>query len=929
MRNNLILFFSLLGILSFSQTKISGTVKNSADEKAIYNATVILEETGQRVLTDRIGYFQFTDVPEGIYTINIEMESYISVKEKIRLNGEKNHKMGDIFITYAPESSSLGVITLSADDLTSDENSISSSVSLLNSSQDAFLKTSAYEWGSFWFRPRGLNNENSQVLFNGFKMNKAHNGRVDYNNWGGLNDITRYPEESTFGINSTEHSFGDLGGLTYFDTRPSKRKTGSSLAYSLTNRSYRQRLIFTHNTGLMKNGWGFIASGSRRWANEGQIPGTFYDAWSYYIGIEKKLNSHHSIMFNTFGAPTKRAGNSPNTQEIFNLAGKNYNAYWGYQDERKRNERVKQVFEPVFQLSHNWNINLNNQLETSISYQTGSNKSSRLNTYNISNPSPLYYRNLPSYFYYYHTKNNNGILSPSDNEKYLSYIDSWKSDDSWRQINWNKLYYANLNQPDGHAIYYLANNTNDDDKLGFYSHLRSQLKDNVVLNAGVMTHSTKSHVYNEVKDLLGAKYAFNIDGYKDEGTSGNYNEGETDNKIKQGGIIEYNFNSSHNQYEAFANLGYKEDKLDLNFSGELGLTQMYREGLFNHYAYTNSKGKSETLNFTDLGVKINAVYKINGKNFILLNSAYQTKAPSFNSVFPLARYSNVSLPNVKSAKIHSTDISYILRSPRFSAKATGFYTFVRNETQTNFGYIELSTDRSLNRNIFTSEVLNNVNKEYLGAEIAAEASLTKTITAKAAASIGQYLYKNNPHLYYFSDDFAKEKGGYKYVGKAYLKNYKLSGTPQHAYNLSLEYRSPKYWWAGISGNYLANQYVGIASSSRTKDFTRLPNGQLYPDLKGPNGESKLRKLLKQEKFSDEFMLNLSAGKTFRLGQYYIGAILSVNNILNNKNYKTSGFEQLRVANYEAASNENYAKVFGNRYWYNQGTNYFLNIFFRF
>lgn len=73
------------------------------------------------------------------------------------------------------------------------------------------------------------------------------------------------------------------------DTRPSNLRTGNSLSYSLTNRSYRQRLMFTHNSGINAKGWGFTVSGARRWANEGRIPGTFYDAWAYYLGIEKKI----------------------------------------------------------------------------------------------------------------------------------------------------------------------------------------------------------------------------------------------------------------------------------------------------------------------------------------------------------------------------------------------------------------------------------------------------------------------------------------------------------------------------------------------------------------------------------------------------------------------------------------------------------------
>jgi len=45
--------------------------------------------------------------------------------------------------------------------------------------------------------------------------------------------------------------------------------------------------MFTHSTGMMENGVAFTLSGSRRWAEEGYVEGTNYDAWAYSIGIEK------------------------------------------------------------------------------------------------------------------------------------------------------------------------------------------------------------------------------------------------------------------------------------------------------------------------------------------------------------------------------------------------------------------------------------------------------------------------------------------------------------------------------------------------------------------------------------------------------------------------------------------------------------------
>ena len=91
-----------------------------------------------------------------------------------------------------------------------------------------------------------------------------------------------------------------------------------------------------------------------------------------------------------------------------------------------------------------------------------------------------------------------------------------------------------------------------------------------------------------------------------------------------------------------------------------------------------------------------------------------------------------------------------------------------------------------------------------------------------------------------------------------------------------------------------------------------------------------RNLLKQEKFDDYSVLNMIGGKSWKIDDYYIGFFASINNILDKK-YRTGGFEQGRNANYrQLLEDVNKPKrVFGPKYWYGRGTNYFLNLYFRF
>ncbi len=889
----------LLTTQIFSQTKVTGTVKSSMDEKPMYNINVLLNPTNVSVTTDRLGFFQLSDVAPGDYTIEVNQTGYDSYIQKITV-GEEPLELGDILLSYNPQSMNIGLISLSDEELSSDESSSQSSVGLLSASKDVFAQAAAYELGAYWFRTRGYDNKYSDVMFNGVRMNKVDNDRVDFGNWGGLNDVTRYPAEVTYGLEPSDYTFGDLGGVMYIDTRPSTMRTGTSLSYSLANRSYRQRVMATHNTGLNKKGWGFMASGSRRWANEGRVDGTFYDAWAYYLGAEKKINDQHTLNLTVMGAPYRRSTNSPATQEIYDLMGTGYNAYWGYQNGEKRSERIKKNHEPMGQLTHHWDFSENSKLTSTISYQTGKNGGSRLDWYKGNNPSPIYYRRMPSF----------------DD----SSLAAWQNNDtSFTQINWQDIYTANLNQADGHGVYALVSDVNEDDILAFSSTLRSQLNDKTTLFAGINYKSTNSELYRELDDLLGAQFYWDIDDYADPGQSGNYDESNPNRKAYEGDRIQYNYETTHDVMDAWASANFKVEKFDITLGGKLSNTSIQRNGLFDNYQYTNSFGESEKHDFLDYGAKLQLIYKIDGRNFITANGAYYTNAPTVNDVFPQGRENNSSIPDLESTKVSSADINYILRGSKVKARVTGYYSKTADEVETSFGYLDFE-----DANLFTAEVLSGVDKQYFGTEIAVDAQLTTRIRAKAVASIGQYTYANNPDLYYFSDDYAEE-GGYRYLGTSYLKDYKLAVSPQKGYSLGFEYRDPNYWWFGVTGNFLADNYVDISPSRRTDRFIRDQYGDLYPQVT----EEGLRRTLQQEKFDDQFMLNANAGKTFRFGDYYMGISLTVNNVLDNKDYRTGGFEQLRVANYNNAQDEKYMKTFGNKYWYDQGLSYFLNVFLRF
>ncbi|MBR6933852.1 MAG: hypothetical protein IKH49_11205 [Bacteroidales bacterium] len=90
----------------------------------------------------------------------------------------------------------------------------------------------------------------------------------------------------------------------------------------------------------------------------------------------------------------------------------------------------------------------------------------------------------------------------------------------------------------------------------------------------------------------------------------------------------------------------------------------------------------------------------------------------------------------------------------------------------------------------------------------------------------------------------------------------------------------------------------------------------------------LEYMTSQEKFDPAFLVNFSIGKSWYIQrQYQLGFSLNVKNLLNNRDVKTGGYEQTRLVDNTVGKERFYR--FDPKYFYMSGTNYMLNIYFRF
>lgn len=909
LRNYLFILSFFKSFLIFSQDEINivGSVVDDLTRDPIVNPEVYIENSTVKAKTNTRGEFIISGIAPGDYILLIGMQGYKSKKISISVTNI-TLDLGAISLEMdIIQDASANLIQLTENDL-SDGSEAENASGLLQSSRDVFLTRAAFDFGQVFFKVRGYDSNLGNVLINGIPMNKLFNGRPQWNNWGGLNDVTRN-QEFTSGLYPSEYSFGGILGTTNISMRASAYRKGLRVSSSLSNRSYFGRIMATYNSGLTNSNFAYSISASRRWAKEGFIDGTFYDSYSFFGALEYVFGKH-SLNAIAIYTPNKRGQSSAITKEVFELVGRTYNPYWGYQNGKIRNSRVREVSEPIAMLTHYFEGE-KLRLTSSIAYQFGKYARSRLGYYNAPNPDPVYYRYLPSFYI-----NSSGAANfENANMAEEAFLEN-------SQLDWASVYNANQNPlNNGKSAYVLYNDRTDDTQLTLSSIANFSLSNSIKVDAGVHFKNLSSDNYALIDDLLGAGFHEDTDPF-----SNTRNDLNSDPEKKGGDRFNYNYLIEAVKTEAFAQIMVTKNNWDAFLSGSLTNTNYFREGKFlNERFQENSFGKSEEIKFSDYGIKAGLNYRISGRHFLNIHGAYLTKAPSIQNTFINPRENNETVNNIVSETIVTGDVSYILKLPGLDLRLTSYYSRFQDATDINFFFTQGGVGSD-----FVQEVVTGIDKLHMGNELGLVYQASPTVKLSAVASYGEFKYNDDANVSINFDTAGDEEDlinldGFMDLGTASIKGYRLANGPQKAFSIGVEYRDPKYWWISTTANYLTDNYIDISTIARTQSFyvnPDDPDGGVFPDAT----EEAVSELLKQEKLEDVYLLNLVGGKSWLVNDIYIGLFASVNNIFN-VTYRSGGYEQSRNGNFGQLSEDIFrgAPSFGSKYWYGYGRTFFLNL----
>ena len=327
-----------------------------------------------------------------------------------------------------------------------------------------------------------------------------------------------------------------------------------------------------------------------------------------------------------------------------------------------------------------------------------------------------------------------------------------------------------------------------------------------------------------------------------------------------------------------------------------------------------------------------------------------------------------------SQKIAGGDLTYSFNYPIVRGRVTAFYTQFWNGTELN-GYYD---DEA---RTFVNQSLTGIDRRHCGVEAAAAVKLGTYFTLTGVVSVGDYRYTSNAlaitsaengmALADESDRAANDLNEgpiFELRDSVLIKGLRVATGPQVNASLKLSFFHPKMWFADITVNYFDWNFLDYAPARRMKGlFTgvradgSIVNGSyidpainaiakdqqgntMYdkygvPVLNYPYSMHSMQESLVDGNVLNRFLVDVSIGKLIYLkNRQSISINLTVNNVLNNTHFKTGGYQQARLPRQtkQGLTNDKIVSVispnawkFPAKYYYAWGTNFYLNIQYKF
>ena len=513
----------------------------------------------------------------------------------------------------------------------------------------------------------------------------------------------------------------------------------------------------------------------------------------------------------------------------------------------------------------------------------------------------------------------------------------------------------------------------------------------MVTTGGLNAKINDTRYYKVVADLLGGEYFVNVDNFADRDYAATpyMAQNDLDYYLAHGGdaqILKKGDEYGYNYYAHIRNIGGWVNQqltfgnLNINVGGRVGYQCFWREGLLRKGLFpgetftdplTNkvvepvttsdgeiitSKGNSKKARFVTFAGKLGLNYLIGGNMRVYANVGYYNDAPTFNQAFVSPRTRNTMVQDLTTIKTFSSDINWQYSGGGINIRATGYFTTISDQSKIMSAYDDV-------QNAFSNFALSGINQRHMGVELGFKfpTYIVPNLNVQGVVAFGEAIYTSNPTMMQTLDNSAtpvlyddqdvirvkywKESPVYKKDASgnytdviAYKQKHYVPSTPQTAISLGLNWNY-NYWFVEADVEYFDRAYLDMNPLYRTEYAVSGPDREIYATAEEEVAAvgrkagtvistNEVEAMASQEKFAPAFLLNASVGKSwFIQRKYQLGFSLNAKNLLNAKNVKTGGYEQTRMVDNTASKSRYYR--FDSKYFYMQGINYMLNIYFRF
>ncbi len=953
------LFASVLLLAQAPTGGVKGTVISRNGRVPVENARLVLMQGAAEIATatsEQDGTFLIGGLPDGMYTLVIEAPEYLETQVQVTVNDGYVKNMFNLSLTAVQHVTEVDDDSFANFDM--EDSGFSDNPTILFGSNDVFNSIAGYNFSAVRFNARGYNSETQDVYLAGVKMNDAITGYSPFSLWSGLNEAMR-SKETVNGNEVSDYGLGGYNGLTnIFGTASEVRKglRGSILTNSAL---YRLRVMASYATGQMDNGWAFAANVSARLGGNDWIDGVYYRSFAYYLAADKVLSSANKLSFVFFGTPGQRGAQNASTQEVYDLMGDNmYNSNWGYQNGKVRNTRVRKTHEPIAIVK--WDFTPSDKLQTSatVLYRFGKNGYTALDWYDAQDPRPDYYRNLPSYF-----MDANEDMNRHNDVKWGWAQEVWthsKSYPNLTHVNWDRLYDVNRIQEGGRSKYVQEERRVDQRDLNLAFTVKARPMEGLALTGGLNARINRTEYFKTLADLLGGSYFVDIDNfaerdfaatpYKLQNDLDYYMKNGQARTLQKGDKYGYDYYAQVRRYGAWVNANYTFGSFSAHLGGRVGYESFWREGLMRKglfpglgengqplivdgYAVeptydedgsvTTSFGKSRKASFITYAVKGGVNYVIGGNMRVYANVGYFNDAPKFSQVFLSPRTRNSMVSRLETVKTFSSDVNWQYSGNGINIRATAYYTTIKDQSKVMSAFDDL-------QNAFSNFAITGIDQRNMGVELGFKMPtyVVPNLSLQGVVALGEYVYTSNPTMTQTVDNSAEVVMAdvpvpyWKHtilMDGTVLQKHHVPSTPQTAVSLGLAYNY-NYWFIDADVEYFGRAYLDMNPLYRT-DYA-------VSGLDNTVTNTELEYMTLQEQFKPAWLVNVSVGKSWYIKRkYQLGFSLNVKNLLNNRNVKTGGYEQTRIVD-NTVSKERFYR-FDPKYFYMAGTNYMLNLYFRF